>query len=87
LILRDNWDYGQVRISTNNGSTWVPLAGQYTNPGTGTFQPNGQPLYDGVQSNWVREDISLTGYTTSQVKLQFQLRTDGSIVRDGWYVR
>ncbi len=84
--IENNWDYGQVRISTNNGSTWIPLAGQYTNPGTGSFQPNGQPLYDGVQSNWVREDISLTGYTTSQVKLQFQLRTDGSIVKDGWYL-
>jgi carboxypeptidase T len=84
--IENNWDYGQVRISTNNGSTWIPLAGQYTNPGTGTFQPNGQPLYDGVQSDWVREDISLTGYTTSQVKFQFQLRTDGSLIRDGWYV-
>lgn len=84
--IEDNWDYGQVRISTNNGSIWVPLAGQYTNPGTGSFQPNGQPLYDGVQSNWVREDISLTGFTTSQVKLQFQLRSDGAIVRDGWYL-
>ena len=84
--IEDNWDYGQVRISTNNGSTWIPLAGQYTNPGTGSFQPNGQPVYDGVQTQWVREDISLTGYTTSQVKLQFQLRTDGSVVRDGWYL-
>ncbi len=84
--IEDNWDYGQVRISTNNGSTWIPLAGQYTNPGTGSFQPNGQPLYDGVQTSWVREDISLTGYTTSQIKFQFQLRTDGSLTRDGWYV-
>lgn len=84
--IEDNYDYGQVKISTNNGSTWAPLAGQYTNPGTGTFQPNGQPLYDGIRSSWVREDISLSGYTTSQVKLQFQLRTDGSVVKDGWYL-
>jgi len=62
------------------------LEGEYTEPGTGSFQPNGQPVYDGVQSNWVREDISLTGYTSEQVKIQFQLRTDGSITRDGWYV-
>ena len=54
--------------------------------GTGTFQPNGQPLYDGVQSNWVREEISLTGLTSAQVKFRFKLRTDGSQTRDGWYV-
>ncbi|MFO7524062.1 MAG: immune inhibitor A, partial [Ignavibacteriaceae bacterium] len=84
--IEDDWDYGQVKVSTNNGSTWIPLEGEYTEPGTGSFQPNGQPVYDGVESNWVREDIPLTGYTSAQVKFQFQLRTDGSLTRDGWYV-
>ena len=84
--IENNWDYGQVEISTNNGSTWTPLAGSYTNLGTGTFQPNGQPLYDGTQTNWVREEISLSGYTSSQVKLRFKLKTDGSVQKDGWYV-
>ncbi len=84
--IETNWDYGQVEITTNNGSTWTPLAGNYTNAGTGTFQPNGQPLYDGAQSTWVREEMSLTGYTGSQVKLRFKLRSDGSIQKDGWYV-
>jgi hypothetical protein len=84
--IESNWDYGQVEISTNNGSTWIPLQGNYTQPGTGSFQPNGQPVYDGVQSSWVYEEISLSAYTASQVKLRFELRTDGGVVRDGWYV-
>ena len=84
--IENDWDFGQVEISTNNGSTWTPLAGAYTNLGTGSFQPNGQPLYDGTQTSWVREEISLTGYTSNQVKLRFKLRTDGSLQRDGWYV-
>ena len=84
--IENNWDYGQVEISTNNGSTWTPLAGTYTNLGTGSFQPNGQPLYDGTQANWVREEISLTGINSTQAKLRFKLRTDGSQTRDGWYV-
>ncbi len=84
--IETDWDYGQVEISTNNGSTWTPLAGNYTNLGTGSFQPIGQPLYDGTQLNWVREEISLTGYNSNQVKLRFKLRTDGSVQKDGWYV-
>lgn len=84
--IENNWDYGQVEVTTNNGSTWTALAGLYTNLGTGTFQPNGQPLYDGTQLSWVREEITLTGYTANQVKLRFKLRTDGSVQRDGWYV-
>ena len=84
--IENDWDYGQVEISTNNGSTWIPLQGQYTNPGTGSFQPNGEPLYDGTRTNWVREEISLSSYISSQVKLKFVLKSDGSVQKDGWYV-
>ncbi len=84
--IETDWDYGQIRISTNNGSTWTALQGLYTNPGTGSFQPPGQPLYDGVQSAWVREKIDLSAYIGSNVKIQFYFRTDGSQVYDGWYV-
>lgn len=84
--IESNWDYGQVKASTNNGSTWIPLQGLYTEPGVGTFQPNGEPLYDGVRSNWVKEEISLAGFTSSQFKLRFELKTDGVINKDGWYL-
>ena len=58
--IESNYDYAQVEVSTNNGSTYTPLAGNYTQPGTGSFQPNGEPLYDGVQTSWVNEEMDLT---------------------------
>ncbi|MFN3874248.1 MAG: hypothetical protein ACK4R9_14725, partial [Ignavibacterium sp.] len=79
-------DYGQVKISTNNGISWLPLQGMYTNPGTGNFQPNGEPLYDGIQNTWVQEEIILAGLTSAQSKLRFELKTDPSVTRDGWYL-
>jgi hypothetical protein len=84
--IESNWDYGQVEASTNNGSTWIPLQGLYTEPGTGSFQPGGEPLYDGLRTDWVKEEISLAGFNSNQFKLKFELKTDGSIVKDGWYV-
>jgi len=84
--IESNWDYGQVRISTNNGSTWIPLEGEFSEPGEGSFQPTGEPVYDATVSNWVKEEISLANYLSSQVKFQFQLRTDGGVTRDGWYL-
>ncbi|GAB4298753.1 MAG: hypothetical protein Kow0098_24490 [Ignavibacteriaceae bacterium] len=84
--IENNWDYGQVEVSTNNGTTWIPLEGNYTNPGTGSFQPNGEPLYDGTQQDWVREEISLSSYTSDQFKVRFQLRSDGFVQEDGWYL-
>ena len=83
--IESDYDYGQMKISTNNGSTWIPLTGNYTEPGVSP-QPVGQPVYDGNISNWVKEEVSLENYISSQVKLQFQLKTDGGITRDGWYV-
>jgi hypothetical protein len=80
------YDYGQVEVSTNNGSTWTPLSGNYTSLGSGSFQPNNEPLYDGIQTSWVNEIMDLTNYNTNQIKLKFELKTDGSVVEDGWFV-
>jgi len=84
--MESGYDYGQVEVSTNNGSSWSPLNGSYTTPGSGSFQPTGEPLYDGIQSTWVNEIMDLTNYNSSQVKLKFELKTDGSLTEDGWFV-
>ena len=83
--IESDYDYGQVKISTNNGTSWIPLNGNFTQPGVSP-QPVGQPVYDAAISNWVKEEISLANYISSQVKFQFQLRTDGGVRRDGWYL-
>ncbi len=84
--IESGWDYGQVEISTNNGTTFTPLTGIYTTPGSGSFQPVGEPLYDGIQTSWVNEIMNLSNYNTNQVKLKFELKSDGSVTKDGWFV-
>ena len=84
--IEDNWDYGQVQISTNNGTTWIDLTGQYTNPGTGSFQPTGQPVYDGTQLSWVHESIDISNYAEQQITIRFYFRSDYAVQKDGWYV-
>ncbi len=84
--MESGYDYGQVKISTNNGSTFTPLSGNYTKPASGSFQPPGQPVYNGTQSTWVNEMIDISNHNTNQVKLRFELKSDISVTRDGWYV-
>ena len=84
--IESNWDYGQIQLSTNNGTNWIPLAGHYTNTGTGSFQPPNEPLYDGTQSTWVHESIDISAYAGQQITFRFYFRSDGSIQGDGWYV-
>ena len=64
------YDYGMVQLSTNNGCTWIPPAGQYTEPG-GNNQSKGSPLYDGTQPNWVHEIINISKYVNHPFNLRF----------------
>ncbi len=78
------YDYVQVKISTNNGTLWQPMAGLYTKVGNSN-QASGQPLYDGVQSDWVKEEIDLSQFVGQQIKIRFTLRSDANTVGDGFY--
>ena len=82
--LEAGYDYVQVSISANNGSTWTPLQGLFTKKGSDSQSP-GQPLYDGIQSNWVREQIDLSSWSGQPVKLRFNLRTDAGTTDDGFF--
>lgn len=86
--IETKWDCGVVFASSNNGTTWIPLTGNYTKPasGSGKQTPAGIPIYDGLRNEWVKEEISLAQFGGNQVKLRFELRTDGSVQKDGWYI-
>lgn len=83
-----DYDYAQFQVSTDGGTTWIGQCGNYTNAGTsanGSVQPNNQPVYDGVMSSWVMEEINLSDYLGQIIKVRFQLRSDGGTRKDGFY--
>ncbi len=82
--IEQGWDYCQVQISTN-GQSWTPLAGQFTQPGAGSFQPTGEPVYDGTEASWVLETMDLTPYAGSQILIRFLMASDNFIEQDGFY--
>ncbi|WP_405224830.1 M14 family zinc carboxypeptidase [Dokdonia sp. Asnod1-B02] len=83
--IEDTWDYVQFEISKDNGATWESQCGNFTTTGT-NIQPLGEPLYDGVQDDWILEEINLSDYIGETIKARFSLRTDGAVTRDGFYV-
>ncbi|MCA0386994.1 MAG: immune inhibitor A [Bacteroidetes bacterium] len=84
--IESNYDYAQVMISTNGGSSFTALQGKYTEMSTGSFQPPNQPVYDGSRLNWVKEEVSLLPYAGQQVLLRFRLVTDNTQQKDGIYL-
>ena len=81
--IEDTWDYVQFEISTDNGATWIPQCGNFTSEGT-NIRP-AEPLYDGTQSDFVLEEISLSDYLGEEIIARFQLVSDDQVRRDGFY--
>ena len=79
------FDYVQFEVSVDNGSTWQPQCGNYTSAGISLQGINGQPMFDGVQNEWVLEQIDLNDYLGEMIKVRFQLVSDSGTTRDGFY--
>ncbi|MDZ7742429.1 MAG: M14 family zinc carboxypeptidase [Bacteroidota bacterium] len=82
--IESGWDYVQVEASKNGGSVWEPLAGKFTRNGNEN-QAAGEPLYDGFQTGWVKEEIMLEGYSEESIKIRFRLVSDSWVNEDGFY--
>ncbi len=84
--IEDDYDYAQVMASID-GANFTPLCGLYTTPGANAYslQPPGEPLYDGIQNDWVQESIDLADYLGNQVWIRFTLNSDSFYELDGFY--
>jgi hypothetical protein len=83
--IENDYDYVQFMISTDEGDSWTPLCGNYTNTGVDP-QDVGEPLYDGNQTSWVFEEVNLIDYLEEpNVRFKFHLITDEGVQEDGFY--
>ena len=84
--IENNWDYVQLEVSIDNGNSWIPQCGLFTNEGSSNgTQPTGQPLYDGIQNTWVLEQINLSDYLGEEITMRFKFESDGEVRADGFY--
>lgn len=85
--IEEDEDYAQIRAS-ENGNVYSPLCGLYSEVGTDE-QAFDEPVYDGLQNNWVREEIDLTEFLDSngdlELWLNFRMFSDEMVELDGFY--
>ena len=83
------WDGGNVKISTDGGSTYsliTPIGGY---PGTLSSNPymTGQPGYTGPGGNsWHEETFNLSLYESMEVIILWEAASDVSNTYAGWYI-
>ncbi|MFK7773571.1 MAG: M14 family zinc carboxypeptidase [Saprospiraceae bacterium] len=78
-----NFDLAQV-MGSIDGNTYTPLCGKYTTPGTSN-QDLDEPVYEGIQADWVMEEINLEDYIGEMLWIKFRLKADGGVEGDGFY--
>ena len=84
--IEDNFDYVQLQISNDGGTSWIPQCGKYTNLGTADqINAENEPLYDGIESSWVKEEINLSDYLGDNILMKFILFSDNYVKEDGFY--
>lgn len=89
--IEEQWDFGAVQVSTDNGKTWTSLANDHTRS---DIVPNGYPntknnlpgFTGSTKGEWVEESFDLSKYAGQKVLVAFRYMTDWGFNEEGWYV-
>ncbi|MBU0489072.1 MAG: immune inhibitor A [Bacteroidetes bacterium] len=79
------FDYVKLEVSADFGSSWTALCGHHAAFGSDDLDFP-EPVYDGKQSEWLREEVNLSDYLGAELMLRFRLVSDQSNGNfDGFY--
>ena len=81
--IEEGWDYVEFLVGIE-GEELVPQCGNFTVIGNSN-QDEGQPLYSGIQDDWVGEEVSLSDYVGQKINIAFRLVSDSYVEEDGFY--
>jgi Zn-dependent metalloprotease/fibronectin type 3 domain-containing protein len=87
------WDGGNVKISTNGGTTWTIIDPVTPYPEDAASTANaaipGERCYSASSGGWVLASFNLGAYGSAggtSALLRFDFGSDGSVVYPGWYI-
>ncbi|MCF2528151.1 immune inhibitor A domain-containing protein [Yinghuangia soli] len=96
-LIEEDWDYGFVEVSADDGRTWTQLpvhdeAGNLVSTPAGYPDPN-RNLSEfrkshgltGSSGGWRHDRVDLTGYAGRTVQVRLGLMTDAAFAERGWF--
>ena len=76
--IEEDWDYGYVQVSTDEGETWDIIETPETSPANPVGNSFG-PGYTGFSGRWLDENVDLGAYAGKQILLRFHYVTDAAL--------
>ncbi|MBM7551835.1 choice-of-anchor J domain-containing protein [Thalassobacillus pellis] len=90
IDIEEQWDFGMVQVSTDNGQTWTSLANENTRS---DVVPEGYPKikdnlpgFTGHYEDWQQETFDLSAYAGQEVHIAFRYLTDWGYNDSGWFI-
>ncbi len=83
--IENNYDGAQVLISTNGGQSWIIIHPNGSYPSS-SLPALGGPGYHGTLTSWTLATFDLGSYAGQSVRIKWLLKTDNSVVRQGWFI-
>ncbi|MBB6669480.1 immune inhibitor A domain-containing protein [Cohnella nanjingensis] len=88
--IEEQWDFGAVQVSSDQGLTWTSLSNADTRSdlvegGHPTIAAN-LPGFTGSSDGWKTETFDLSAYAGKKVLLGFRYMTDWGYNESGWYL-
>jgi hypothetical protein len=80
------FDGGNVKVSTDNGTTWAIVVPEGGYPVDKTLGLDDEPSFGGASGEWQYAVFDLSDYVGETVKVRFDFGSDGSTEFFGWYV-
>ena len=76
--IEEDWDYGYLQVSTDEGKTWDIIEAPSTSPANPVGNSFG-PGYTGFSGRWLEESVDLNAYAGQRVLLRFHYVTDAAL--------
>lgn len=90
IDIEEQWDFGIVQVSIDNGESWTSLSNGNTRS---DIVPEGYPAikenlpgFTGYYGDWVKEEFDLTPYVGNEVLINFNYMTDWGTNDSGWFI-
>ena len=83
--IEQDFDYGYVAVSADDGNTWTTLPGTHTT----SQDPNEANYghgYTGKSQTWLEETVDLSAYAGQRILLRFWQISDPGLNQPGWLV-
>lgn len=90
IDIEEQWDFGMVQVSTDQGKSWTSLANEntrsdVTEDGHPKIKEN-VPGFTGTYDEWQQESFDLSAYAGEEIYISFRYLTDWASTQSGWFI-